>query len=174
MKKETIEKLFKRYISIFDDVVNQTTGTHLDQTIVNEINSEVDLLFKEYEQMSNLTEFNSFSEKIQNIINKVLKESKLLNKAFIEKELQKKFNLFDSNPFVYIENEINNTISKIIPNTNGDYYIPANPYLESITRKGYNIIFRSNKIKEHIDKVSARYKAERDLIIKKQYNFTLY
>lgn len=166
MKKETIEKLFKRYISIFDDVVNQTTGTHLDQTIVNEINSEVDLLFKEYEQMSNLTEFNSFSEKIQNIINKVLKESKLLNKAFIEKELQKRFNLFESNPFVYIENEVNNTINKIIPNTNGDYYIPANPYLESITRKGYNIIFRSNKIKEHIDKVSAKYKTERDLIIK--------
>lgn len=167
MKKETIEKLFKRYISIFDDVVYQTTDKHLDQTTKDEINSEVDLLFKEYEHISNLTEFNSFSEKIKDIIDKVLKKSKYLNKAFIEKELRKRFNLFENDPFVYIQKEIDDTVSKIIPNSDGSYYIPVNPYLESCVNKGYRVNFETSKIKKHIDEIEVRLKAERAQMITK-------
>jgi len=38
MKKETIEKLFRRYIGIYDDVVFRTTGEHISENEINTVN----------------------------------------------------------------------------------------------------------------------------------------
>ena len=95
MKKETIEKLFKRYISIFDNVVNQTTGKHLDQSIIYEINSNVDLIFKEYEQIETIKQFNMFSKNILDIIQKIIKKSENLAYEASFNEFKQRFNSFE-------------------------------------------------------------------------------
>ena len=165
MKKETIEKLFKRYISIFDNVANQTTGKHLDQSIIVEINSNVDSIFKEYEQIETLNQFNAFSKNILDIIQKTIKKSEKLAYEASFNEFKQRFNFFESDPFTYIQKEVDDTISRIIPNSNCDYYIPYNPYLDSIMNKGYRVIFSTAKINEHIKNVKQKYDAERKKII---------
>ena len=37
MKKETIEKIFRRYIGIYDDVVFRTTGEHISENEINAV-----------------------------------------------------------------------------------------------------------------------------------------
>ena len=165
MKKETIEKLFKRYISIFDNVANQTTGKHLDKSIIDEINSNVDLVFKEYEQIETLNQFNDFSKNILDIIQKTIKKSENLAYEAAFNEFKQRFNFFEKDPFVYIQKEVDNTISKIIPSSEGSYYIPYNPYLDSIMDKGYRVTFSTTKINEHIKNVKAKYDAEREKMI---------
>lgn len=167
MKKETIEKVFRRYINIFDDVVNQTTGQHLDKEIIEELNSEVDLIFKEYEQMGTLAEFNSFTQKIQSIINKVLDKSNVINIELVKNEFRKNLNLFESNPFVYLEKEIDETINKIVPNANKEYYIPANPYLDIIASKGYHTAFNLDKVNERIAIIDKIYKEAEEKLSKR-------
>ena len=68
MKKETIEKLFKRYIGIFDNVVFNNNGYHLPEYLTNEIYSQVDDLFNEYENIEKIADYIGFSKKIVKIL----------------------------------------------------------------------------------------------------------
>ena len=75
MKKETIEKLFKRYIGILDNVVFNNNGYHLPEYLTNEIYSQVDDLFNEYENIEKIADYIGFSKKIEKIIEKTIKNA---------------------------------------------------------------------------------------------------
>lgn len=159
MKKATIEKLFRRYIGIYDDVVFRTTGEHINENEINTVNDQVDQLFKEYEHVETLNDFNQFTKKIQKILTNTVESASKLNKEQQEKTLNETYWRFNNDPEGYIQKEIDETISKIIPDSNGNFYIPHNPYLDSIMDKGYEVkLFNLNKIQDHINKIAPSYK----------------
>ncbi len=164
MKKMTIEKLFRRYIGIYDDVVFRTTGEHISENEINTVNDQVDQLFKEYEHVETLNDFNQFTKKIQEILTNTIESATKLNKEQQEKTLNEIYWKFNNDPEGYIQKEIDETISKIIPDANGNFYIPANPYLD-IIRKGYKTPFRLDKIQEHINRIGPIFKNNYDNII---------
>jgi hypothetical protein len=158
MKKETIEKLFRRYIGIYDDVVFRTTGEHISENEINIVNAQVDQLFKEYEHVETLNDFTQFTKKIQEILTNTIESASKLNKEQREKALNEIYWKFNNDPEKYIQKEVDETINKIIPDAYGDYYIPDNPYLDIAASKGYNTPFRLDKIQEHIKEIDPKWK----------------
>ena len=137
MKKETIEKIFRRYIGIFDDVVFRTTGEHISENEINTVNDQVDQLFKEYEHVETLNDFNQFTKKIQEILTNTTESASKLNKEQQEKTLNEIYWKFNNDPFGLIQKRLdyvakNIQIDKQDPNK---FYIPADPDLEKIGKK---------------------------------------
>lgn len=162
MKKTTIEKLFRRYIGIYDDVVFRTTGEHISENEINTVNDQVDQLFKEYEHVETLNDFTQFTKKIQEILTNTTESASKLNKEQQEKTFNEIYWKFNNDLDGYIQKEIDETISKIIPDVHGDFYIPVNPYLDMIIRKGYKTPFKLDKIQEHINKIGPIFKNNYD------------
>ena len=158
MKKATIEKLFRRYIGIYDDVVFRTTGEHISENEINIVNDQVDQLFKEYEHVETLNDFTQFTKKIQEILTNTTKSASKLNKEQQEKTFNEIYWKFNNDPVEYIQKEVDKTINKIIPDIRGNFYIPRNPYLDSIMDKGYEAKFDLGKIQDHINKIAPSYK----------------
>lgn len=137
MKKETIEKLFRRYIGIYDDVVFRTTGEHISENEINTVNDQVDQLFKEYEHVETLNDFNQFTKKIQEILTNTTESASKLNKEQQEKTLNEIYWKFNNDPFGLIQKRLdyvtkNIQVDKQDPNK---FYISADPDLEKIGKK---------------------------------------
>jgi len=137
MKKETIEKLFRRYIGIYDDVVFRTTGEHISENEINTVNDQVDQLFKEYEHVETLNDFTQFTKKIQEILTNTTESASKLNKEQQEKTLNEIYWRFNNDPFGLIQERLdyiakNIQVDKDNPN---NFYIPADPDLERIGKK---------------------------------------
>lgn len=137
MKKETIEKLFRRYIGIYDDVVFRTTGEHISENEINTVNDQVDQLFKEYEHVETLNDFTQFTKKIQEILTNTTQSASKLNKEQQEKTLNETYWRFNNDPFGLIQEKLD-YIAKNVQVDNGNpnkFYFPADPDLESIGKK---------------------------------------
>ena len=106
MKKATIEKLFRRYIGIYDDVVFRTTGEHINENEINIVNDQVDQLFKEYEHVETLNDFNQFTKKIQEILTNTAESASKLNKEQQEKTLNEIYWRFNNDPFGIIQERL--------------------------------------------------------------------
>ena len=106
MKKATIEKLFRRYIGIYDDVVFRTTGEHINENEINVVNDQVDQLFKEYEHVETLNDFNQFTKKIQEILTNTAESASKLNKEQQEKTLNEIYWRFNNDPFGIIQERL--------------------------------------------------------------------
>ena len=107
MKKETIEKLFKRYIGILDNVVFNNNGYHLPEYLTNEIYSQVDDLFNEYENIEKIADYIGFSKKITKIIEKTIKNaSEITTNSHIRKIGEIFANKSDLELIDYIINDI--------------------------------------------------------------------
>lgn len=137
MKKETIEKLFRRYIGIYDDVVFRTTGEHINENEINTVNDQVDQLFKEYEHVETLNDFTQFTKRIQEILTNTTESASKLNKEQQEKALNEIYWKFNNDPFELIQERLdyatkNIQVDKKDPNK---FYIPADPDLEKISKK---------------------------------------
>lgn len=137
MKKETIEKLFRRYIGIYDDVVFRTTGEHISENEINIVNNQVDQLFKEYEHVETLNDFYSFTKKIQEILTNTAESASKLNKEQQEKTLNEVYWRFNNDPLGLIQERLDYTtkniqVDKRDPNK---FYIPVDPDLEKIGEK---------------------------------------
>ena len=137
MKKETIEKLFRRYIGIYDDVVFRTTGEHISENEINTVNDQVDQLFKEYEHVETLNDFTQFTKKIQEILTNTTESASKLNKEQWEKSVNEICWKFNNDPFGLIQERLdyvtkNIQVDKKDPNK---FYIPADPDLEKIGKK---------------------------------------
>lgn len=137
MKKSTIEKLFRRYIGIYDDVVFRTTGEHINENEINTVNDQVDQLFKEYEHVETLNDFNQFTKKIQEILTNTAESASKLNKEQQEKTLNEIYWRFNNDPFGIIQERLdyankNIQVDKDNPNK---FYIPADPDLKYIGEK---------------------------------------
>ena len=137
MKKETIEKLFRRYIGIYDDVVFRTTGKHISENEINTVNDQVDQLFKEYEHVETLNNFTQFTKKIQEILTNTTESARKLNKEQQEKTFNEIYWKFNNDPFGFIQKRLdyvakNIQVGKDNPN---NFYIPADPDLEIIGKK---------------------------------------
>lgn len=137
MKKETIEKLFRRYIGIYDDVVFRTTGEHISENEINTVNDQVDQLFKEYEHVETLNDFTQFTKKIQEILTNTTESASKLNKDQQEKTLNEIYWRFNNDPFGLIQERLD-YVTKNIQVDKKDlnkFYIPADPDLEKIGKK---------------------------------------
>ena len=137
MKKATIEKLFRRYIGIYDDVVFRTTGEHINENEINAVNDQVDQLFKEYEHVETLNDFNQFTKKIQEILTNTAESANKLNKEQQEKTLNEIYWRFNNDPFGLIQERLeyankNIQVDKDNPNK---FYIPTDPDLKYIGEK---------------------------------------
>lgn len=133
MKKATIEKLFRRYIGIYDDVVFRTTGEHINENEINTVNGQVDQLFKEYEHVETLNDFNQFTKKIQEILTNTVESASKLNKKILNETYWR----FNNDPFGLIQERLdyankNIQVDKDNPNK---FYIPADPVLKYIGEK---------------------------------------
>lgn len=136
MKKETIEKLFRRYIGIYDDVVFRTTGEHISENEINTVNDQVDQLFKEYEHIETLNDFTQFTKKIQEILTNTTELASKLNKEQQEKALNEIYWKFKNDPFGFIQERLDYVAKNIqVKDNPNDFYIPADPDLESIGKK---------------------------------------
>ena len=137
MKKATIEKLFRRYIGIYDDVVFRTTGEHINENEINTVNDQVDQLFKEYEHVETLNDFNQFTKKIQEILTNTAESASKLNKEQQEKTLNEIYWRFNNDPFGIIQERLeyankNIQVDEKDPNK---FYIPVDPDLKHIGEK---------------------------------------
>ena len=137
MKKATIEKLFRRYIGIYDDVVFRTTGEHINENEINVVNDQVDQLFKEYEHVETLNDFNQFTKKIQEILTNTAESASKLNKEQQEKTLNEIYWRFNNDPFGIIQDRLeyankNIQVDEKDPNK---FYIPVDPDLKHIGEK---------------------------------------
>ena len=137
MKKATIEKLFRRYIGIYDDVVFRTTGEHINENEINAVNDQVDQLFKEYEHVETLNDFNQFTKKIQEILTNTVESASKLNKEQQEKTLNETYWRSNNDPFGLIQKKLdyankNIQVDKDNPNK---FYIPTDPDLKYIGEK---------------------------------------
>ena len=137
MKKETIEKLFRRYIGIYDDVVFRTTGEHISENEINTVNDQVDQLFKEYEHVETLNDFTQFTKKIQEILTNTIQSASKLNKEQWEKSINKICWKFNNDPFGLIQERLNYVAKHIQADKDNpnNFYIPADPDLKSIGEK---------------------------------------
>ena len=137
MKKATIEKLFRRYIGIYDDVVFRTTGEHINENEINVVNDQVDQLFKEYEHVETLNDFNQFTKKIQEILTNTAESASKLNKEQQEKTLNEIYWRFNNDPFGIIQERLeyankNIQVDEKEPNK---FYIPVDSDLKHIGEK---------------------------------------
>lgn len=137
MKKETIEKLFRRYIGIYDDVVFRTTGEHISENEINTVNDQVDQLFKEYEHVETLNDFTQFTKKIQEILTNTTESASKLNKEQQEKTLKETYWRFNNDPLGFIQERLDYVAKNIqVVNDNPNkFYIPADPDLKYIGEK---------------------------------------
>lgn len=137
MKKETIEKLFRRYIGIYDDVVFRTTGEHINENEINTVNDQVDQLFKEYEHVETLNDFTQFTKKIQEILTNTTESASKLNKEQLEKSINEICWKFNNDPFGLIQEKLDYSTKNIQVDKNNPnkFYIPADPDLERIGKK---------------------------------------
>ena len=137
MKKSTIEKLFRRYIGIYDDVVFRTTGEHINENEINIVNDQVDQLFKEYEHVETLNDFNQFTKKIQEILTNTAESASKLNKEQQEKTLNEIYWRFNNDPFGIIQERLDyaNKNIQVDEKDPNKFYIPADPVLEKIGKK---------------------------------------
>lgn len=137
MKKATIEKLFRRYIGIYDDVVFRTTGEHINENEINTVNDQVDQLFKEYEHVETLNDFNQFTKKIQEILTNTAESASKLNKEQQEKTLNEIYWRFNNDPFGIIQERLDyaNKNIQVDEKDPNKFYIPADPVLEKIGKK---------------------------------------
>ena len=137
MKKATIEKLFRRYIGIYDDVVFRTTGEHINENEINIVNDQVDQLFKEYEHVETLNDFNQFTKKIQEILTNTAESASKLNKEQQEKTLNEIYWRFNNDPFGIIQERLDyaNKNIQVDEKDPNKFYIPADPVLEKIGKK---------------------------------------
>ena len=127
MKKETIEKLFRRYIGIYDDVVFRTTGEHISENEINTVNDQVNQLFKEYEHVETLNDFTQFTKKIQEILKNTSESASKLNKEQWEKSINEICWKFNNDPFGLIQERLDYAVKHIQVDKNdpNKFYIPA-------------------------------------------------
>lgn len=137
MKKETIEKLFRRYIGIYDDVVFRTTGEHISENEINTVDDQVDQLFKEYEHVETLNDFTQFTKKIQEILTNTTESASKLNKEQHEKTLNEIYWRFNNDPFGLIQERLEYATKNIQVDKNNPnmFYIPADFDLLRIGQK---------------------------------------
>lgn len=136
MKKMTIEKLFRRYIGIYDDVVFRTTGEHISENEINTVNDQVDQLFKEYEHVETLNDFTQFTKKIQEILKNTLESASKLNKDQWEKSVNEICWKFNNDPFGLIQERLDYVAKNIqVKDNPNNFYIPVDPDLERISKK---------------------------------------
>lgn len=137
MKKETIEKLFRRYIGIYDDVVFRTTGEHISENEINTVNDQVDQLFKEYEHVETLNDFTQFTKKIQEILKNTSESAGKLNKDQWEKSVNEICWRLNNDPFGLIQERLDYAAKHIQVDENNPnkFYIPADSDLEKIGKK---------------------------------------
>lgn len=151
MKKESIQKVFRRYIGIYDNILFEKTGNHLPDETINEIQSKVDSLFKEYETMDELYQYINFSKRIIEIIEDILKKANNEQNAFLLKELKKQYEIED--PIIWLDNELKELREKTIQaakeiTSSNHIYVPHDPYFEAFSKK-YRIVLKS----ENLDKL---------------------
>lgn len=148
MKKETIEKLFKRYVNIFNSVVTNETNEPLDETLIKSIESQVDLLFKDYEHIDTINDFTQFSNRIKDIVETVIDTSKNINAIQYKKIADETFCKFKINPIEYIDGMLSK-MEEMTLQDNDHFYIPADPNFNRIASQGgfkeWNIKFNVNK-----------------------------
>lgn len=150
MKKQTIEKVFKRYTGILDTILeanNENNKAELTSSIEHVktyVNTEVDNLFKEYEYIEDASAFINFSEKIGNILKDVQTKVSLINEDI---SLKNEICLGDKEPLEYIENIIAEINKDLYFDTHSNRWVlPATPDLDKfITLYGYKFYIKRVK-----------------------------
>lgn len=153
MKKDSLQKVFRRYIGIYDNIVFEKSGEHLKEDIIDKIQKQVDSLFEKYENIEEISDYINFSEKLIIIIKDVIENASAIGKSLHMQALNE---LYAKKDLEILETIVKNVEESALKNGIIPSYFPGkNTYERLASKYGYRVFVKNEKSlrKKSLDKI---------------------